>query len=102
MSNEAPNDTTVTVKGGHLVWIKAKGEIRDEKILVEMFNNPYRNIAEKFSVSAPKFIGNPSNLDHDTCAVQYIIQCYKNHPSIIEILKKLKNVARFDIPEPSV
>ena len=56
---EAPNDTTLTIKGGNLVSIKAKDEIRDEKILVEMFNNHYINIVEKSSGSAPKSIGNP-------------------------------------------
>ena len=33
---EARNDTTLTVTGGNLVSIKAKDEIRDEKILSEI------------------------------------------------------------------
>ena len=69
--------------------MKAKDEIRDEKILVEMFNNHYINIVEKSSGSALKSIGNPSNPDHDKCAVQNINQCYKNHSSIIKTLEKL-------------
>ena len=48
---EAPNDTTLTIQGGNLVSIKAKYEIRDENILVEMFNNHYISIS---SGSAPK------------------------------------------------
>ena len=36
---EAPNGTTLTIKGVNLVSIKAKDEIRAEKILVKMFNN---------------------------------------------------------------
>ena len=79
---EAPNDTTLTTKGGNLVSIKAKDEIRDEKILVEIFNNHCINIVEKSSGSAPKSIGNP---DHDKCTVQNISQHYKNHPSIVKI-----------------
>ena len=38
---EASNDTTLTIKGSSLVSIKAKDEILDEKILVEMLNNQY-------------------------------------------------------------
>ena len=41
---EAPIDTTLTIKGGNLVSIKAKDEVVDEKILVQMFNNHYINI----------------------------------------------------------
>ena len=85
---EAPNDTNLTIKGGNLVSIKAKDEIRDEKILVEMCNNHYINIVEKSSLSAPKSIGNLSDPDHDTCTVQNIIQCSKNHP----ILKKISKI----------
>ena len=72
---EAPNDTNLTIKGGNLVSIKAKDEIRDEKIemcnnhLVEMCNNYYINIVEKSSSSAPKSIRNLSDPDHDTCTV---------------------------------
>ena len=36
---EAPNDTTINIKEGDSISIKAKDEIRDEKVLVEMFNN---------------------------------------------------------------
>ena len=43
----APNDTTLTIKGGNLVSRKAKDEIRDKKILVEMFHNHYIIIVEK-------------------------------------------------------
>ena len=88
---EAPNDTTLAIKGGSLVSIKAKNELRDEKILVEMFNNHYINIVEKASGSAPKSIGNPADPDHDECTVQNI-QCYKNHPGIIKIKENFKNL----------
>ena len=81
---EALNDTNLTIKGGNLVSIKAKDEIRGEKIIVEMCNNYYINIVEKSSSSAPKSIGNLSDPDHDKCTVQNIIHCSKNHPSIIK------------------
>ena len=99
---EAPNDTTLTIKGGNLVSIKAKDEIWDEKILVEMFNNYNINIMEKSSGSAPKSIGNPSNPVDDKCRVQNIIKCYyKSHPNIIKINENFKNLAPFDFPKPA-
>ena len=98
---EAPNDTTLTIKRDNIVSIKAKDEIRDEKILVEIFNNHYINIVEKSSGFAPKSIGNPSVPDHDKCTVQNI-QCYKNYPSIIKIKEIFKNLTQFDFPKPTV
>ena len=56
---EAPNDTTLTIKGGNLVSTKFKNEIRDKNILVEMFNNHYISIVEKSSGSAPKIYRKP-------------------------------------------
>ena len=56
---EAPNHTTLAIKRCNLVTIKAKDEIRDEKILVEMFNNNYINIVEKSSRSATKIYRKP-------------------------------------------
>ena len=38
------NILTLTIKGGNLVSIKAKDEVVDEKILVQMFNNHYISI----------------------------------------------------------
>ena len=63
-----------------------------------MFNNHYINIS---TGSAPKSIGNASNPDHDKCTVQNIIQCYKNHPSIIKVKENFKNLALFDFPKPT-
>ena len=48
--SEAANDTTLIIKEGNLASVIAKDEIRDEKILVEIFIN----IIEKLSGSAPK------------------------------------------------
>ena len=54
---EAQNGATVKVDNA--ISIKAKDDIRNEKFLVEMFNNHYTNIVEKSSVPDPKSIGNP-------------------------------------------
>ena len=96
---DALNVTTLTIKGRNVVSIKAKDEICDEKILVEMFNYHYINIVEKSSGPAPKSIGNPSHPDHDKCIVQNTNQCYKNHPSTIKIKENFKNLVPFDFPK---
>lgn len=71
------------VKQGNLVPIKAKDKMRGEKFLVEKFHNHFIKIIEKSSKSAHNSVGNPSNSDHDKCALQNIVLCYKNYPSII-------------------
>ena len=75
---ESADDINLKVKNGDLVSIKAKHEIREEHILVEMFNNHYINIAEKSSGIAPNSIGNPMDPEQDKNTVEKIIQHYKN------------------------
>ena len=82
--------------------LKEIREVRDEKILVEMFNNHYINIAEKSLGSAPKSTGYPSNPDHDKFTVQNIIQCYKNLLSVTKIKDNFKNLAPIDFSKPTV
>ena len=67
-----------------------------------MLSNHYINIVEKPSGSVPKSIGNPSDPHHDKCTVLNIIQCYKNHPSIIKIKENFKNLAPFHFSKPTV
>ena len=99
---ETLNNATVTVKEGTLVSIKTEDEIRDEKNLVEMFNSDYINIVETLSGFVPKSIGNKSSPNHDKCTLQNIVQCYKNHSSIIKTKKSFKNLAQFDFTKPAV
>ena len=99
---ESADDITLKVKNGDLVSIKAKDEIRDEHILVEMFNNHYINIAEKSSGIAPNSIGNPMDPKQDKNTVEKIIQHYKNHPSIKKIKNTFLNSKPFDFPEPTL
>ena len=99
---EAQEDSTVNIKGGYQISLQAKDEIRDEKILVEMFNNHYINIVEKSSGSAPKSIGDSSNPNNDKSTVLNIISAYKSHPSIIKIKECSINSIPFDFPKPTV
>ena len=45
--------------------IDANEQIKDDKILVELFNNHYINTVEKTSGLAPNCIGNPENTNLD-------------------------------------
>ena len=85
----AQNDTVVNAKGDSLVSIKAKDEIRDKKILHEMFNNHYIIIVENSSGSTPKSTRNPSNPVHDKWKMQDISQYYRNYPSIMKVKENL-------------
>ena len=99
---ESAEDITIKVKNGDLISIKAKDEIRDEQVVVEMSNNHYINIVEKSSGNAPKSIGDPLDPKQDSDAVQKIIQHYQNHPSIIRIKNNFTTSKPFNFPEPTV
>ena len=72
--------------------------IKDDKTLVELFNNHYINIVEKTSGLAPNCIGNPENPNLDKSTILDIINKYKDHPSIT--IKELGiNKTSFEFPE---
>ena len=54
--------------------IRTKDVIKDEKILVEMFNKHYVNIVEKTSGIAPKNLGNP--LDQNSIKKLFVKSYY--------------------------
>ena len=90
----------IEVKGLHeKVDIRTKDLIKDEKILVEMFNKRYINIVEKTSGIAQKNLGNPLNPKLDEKAIREVIENYRNHPSIIKIKEIIKEKSIFDFPE---
>ena len=75
----------VEVKGSHeKVDIRTKDPIKDEKILVEMFNKHYINIVEKTSGIVSKNIGKRFNPKIDEKTIHEIIENYRNHSSIIK------------------
>ena len=71
----------IEVKGLHeRVDIKTKDLIKDEKIIVKMFNKHYINIVAKTSGIAPKALGNPLD-PKDENNIGEIIENYRNPPS---------------------
>ena len=56
------------------------GQVSDEKILTEIFNEHYINIIEQFSGTKPSL-----NLLLDETTVRKIIHTCRDHPSVIVI-----------------
>ena len=81
------------------VHIRTKDLIKDEKIIVEMFNKHYVNILEKTSRIDPKNLGNPLDPELDQKTIREIVENYQNHPSIIKIKEIVKEKLIFDFPE---
>ena len=81
------------------VLIEADKVVKDEKILVELFNKHYINIVERTSGVAPSCIGDPSNPTLDKSSVQQIVSKYKDHPSILKINEMNIDKIDFEFPE---
>ena len=97
---EAEKNEQIEVKGLHQkVDIRTKDLIKDEKILVEMFNKHYVNIVKKTSRIAPKNLGNLLDPKLDEKAIDEIIENYRNYPSTIKIKGMVKEKPIFDFPK---
>lgn len=97
---KAKDTENVKVKNSQKeVQVKANELIKDENVLVEMFNKHYINIVEKTSGEAPKCIGNPANPALDKETVKEIINKYKDHPSVLKIKDLKFNETSFEFPK---
>jgi len=93
-------DESIKVKGNeNEILIEANELIKDDNILVELFNKHYINIVEKTSGNAPSCIRNPENPMLDKSTVLEIVQKYKDHPSILKIKELNIDMNSFDFPE---
>ena len=73
----------IEVKGLHdKIDIRTKDQIKDEKVIVKIFNKRYINIVEKTSRIAPKNLGSPLDPKLDEKTICEIIENYRNHFSI--------------------
>ena len=94
------NEENIKVKGMEKeMHVEANELIKDDKILVELFNKHYINIVEKTSGNAPDCLGNPENPILDKSTVLEIINKYKDHPSILKIKELNITTNSFDFPE---
>ena len=83
---EVEKNEQIDVKGlDEKVDIRTTDLIKDEKILVEMFNKHYISIVEKRSGITPKNLTNPLDPKVNEKTIHEIFENYQNHPSIIKI-----------------
>ena len=93
-------DEDVMVKGTNKsVLIKTNDLIKNENVLVEMFNQHYVNIVANSSGKAPHCLENPLNPDIDERNVLETIKIYPNHPSIVKIKNSFPDIGLFDFLE---
>ena len=103
ITTEVEKNEKIEVKGSHeKVDIRTKDLIKDEKVLVKMFNKHYINIVEKTSGIAPKNLGNPLDPNLDGKTIREIIENYRNDPSIIKMKEIVKEKPIFDFPEATI
>ena len=67
-----------------------KDQIKDGKILLEIFNKHYINIVEKTYGIAPKNLGIRLDPNLEVKTICETIENYQNHPSIIKIKEIVK------------
>ena len=84
-AEENQNIKTKNKNKSKLVSIKTNDLIKDESVLVEMFNNHYINIVEKTSDIVPESLGDSSLPENDEETVNKILKHYENHPSVSKI-----------------
>ena len=85
-----------------LVSIKTNDCIKDESVLVEMFNEHFINIVEKTSGIAPESLGDFSLSKSDEETVNKILKHYENHPSVSKIKRNQNETLNFDFPTAEV
>ena len=76
--------------------IKTNDCIKDESVLVEMFNNHFINIVEKISGIAPEKLGDSSLSENNEETVNKIFKHYENHPSVSKIVCNQNETLNFD------
>ena len=85
-----------------LVSIKTNDCIKDESVLVEMFNEHSINIVEKASVIAPESLGDSSLPENDEETEKKILKHYEYHPSVSKIKRNQNKTLNFDFPTAEV
>ena len=85
-----------------LINIKKDGDIvRDEKMLVELFNENYINIVEISSGINPSSLGNCEDSAQDGTTVDKIISKHSSHPSVQKIKREFSIDKEFELPYAS-
>ena len=80
-------------------WISIEKDgdiIRDEKLLVELFNENFINIVEISSGNKLSFLGNCEDSAQDDATVDEIILKYSPHPSVQKIKRGFSQDKQFE------
>ena len=85
-----------------MVSIKTNDCIKDESVLVEMFNEHFINIVEKTSGIAPESLRDSSLPENDEETVNKILEHYENHTSVSKIKRNQNETLNFDFPTAEV
>ena len=85
-----------------LISIKTNDCIKDESVLVKMFNKHFINIVEKISGIAPESLGDSSLSENDEETLNKILKHYENHPSVSKIKQNQNETLNFDFPTAEV
>ena len=72
--------------------------VSDKKILTEIFNEYFINIAEKSSGTKPSSLGESANPLPDEATVGKIIDTYRDHPSVIAVKSSVTQHSKFNLP----
>ena len=80
------------------IGIEKDGDIvRDEKVLVELFNENYINIVEVSPGKKPSSLGNCEDNPQDDATVDKIISKYSSHPSVQKIKREFSIDKEFEL-----
>ena len=66
--------------------------MKDESVLVEMFNKHFINIVEKTSGIVPESLGDSSLSESDEETVNKILKHHENHPSVSKVKRNQMKV----------
>ena len=84
------------------ISIEKDGDIvRDEKVLVELFNENYINIVEISSGNKPSSLGNCEDSAQDDATIYKIISKYSSHSSVQKIKREFSIDKEFELSHAS-
>lgn len=76
--------------------IKANDLVKNENVLVKMFNQHYINIVKNYPGKAPNYSVSSLNSDLDLNHCTWNYKKYADHPSIVKIKNSFSDIGLFD------
>ena len=96
----SPFLTNKNVRNDDVITLNKKGQlINDELEVAETLNSHYTNIVKTTCGEPPQALGNPKDGANDIASVDAIINNYKIHPSINQIIKECPHSKIYSFPE---